>query len=132
MIKSRLLVNYIATIYFNNVRSMKISTRYFKSTDVVNKFNLSLTNNLIVKNKYGFSNEVKNNTKLNAYFKLCRWDKPIGAMLLYWPTAWGVCIGSVGIANPYLLVIFLMGSWTARSAGCIINDYFDRDIDKHV
>jgi len=133
MIKSRLLANNITTIYFSNVQSMNFSKRYLKSTNIVNKFNLSLTNNnLIVKNKYGFSNELKNNTKLDAYFRLCRWDKPIGAMLLYWPTAWGVCIGSAGFANPYLLVIFLMGSWTSRSAGCIINDYFDRDVDKHV
>ena len=52
MIKSRLLANNIAAIYFSNVHSMKISTRYLKSTNIVNKFNLSLTNNnLIVKNK---------------------------------------------------------------------------------
>lgn len=64
--------------------------------------------------------------------RLCRWHQPIGAMLLYWPTAWGVCIGSCGVPSPYLLLLFLMGSWTARSAGCIVNDYFDKDFDKKV
>ncbi len=64
--------------------------------------------------------------------RLCRWHQPIGAMLLYWPTAWGVCIGSCGIPSPYLLLVFLMGSWTARSAGCIVNDYLDKDFDKKV
>lgn len=61
-----------------------------------------------------------------------RWDKPIGAMLLYWPTAWGVCLGSPGMAYPSLLLLFLMGSWAARSAGCIVNDYLDRDFDRKV
>ena len=53
-------------------------------------------------------------------------------MLLYWPTAWGVCLGSATIPSIYYLSLFFMGSWTARSAGCIVNDYFDRDFDKQV
>lgn len=61
-----------------------------------------------------------------------RWHQPIGALLLYWPTAWGVCGGSSGVASPYLLLLFLMGSWTARSAGCILNDILDKDFDKQV
>lgn len=73
-----------------------------------------------------------NEGKLNAYFRLCRFDKPIGAMLLFWPTAWGVLAGASGIPSPYLLGLFLMGSWTSRSAGCIVNDYLDRDFDKKV
>ncbi len=68
----------------------------------------------------------------HPYARLCRWHLPIGAMLLYWPTSWGVCLGSAGIANPYLLLLFLAGSWTARSAGCIVNDYLDRDYDRQV
>jgi 4-hydroxybenzoate polyprenyltransferase len=48
------------------------------------------------------------------------------------PPAWGVCLGSAGVADPYLLLLFLMGSWTSRSAGCIFNDYLDRDFDKKV
>jgi 4-hydroxybenzoate polyprenyltransferase len=69
---------------------------------------------------------------MNAYYRLCRLHQPIGAWLLYWPTAWGVCLGSAGVADPYLLLLFLMGSWTSRSAGCIVNDYLDRDFDKKV
>ena len=53
-------------------------------------------------------------------------------MLLYWPTAWGVLAGSPGLPSLYLLGLFFMGSWTSRSAGCIVNDYWDRDFDKNV
>ncbi len=76
-------------------------------------------------NKYNFSYALIKK-KLDSYWRLCRGHQPIGALLLYWPTAWGVCIGSPGLANMYYLLLFLMGSWTARSAGCIVNDYFDR------
>ena len=59
-------------------------------------------------------------------------------MLLYWPTAWGVLIGAMSVQGIftlptlYLLGLFFMGSWTSRSAGCIINDILDRDFDKKV
>jgi heme O synthase-like polyprenyltransferase len=76
-------------------------------------------------NKYNINTE-KIKSRANAYWRLCRGHQPIGALLLYWPTAWGVCIGSPGLANMYYLLLFLMGSWTSRSAGCIVNDYFDR------
>lgn len=59
-------------------------------------------------------------------------------MLLYWPTAWGVVLGAMSVhtmlsfSTLYLLGLFFMGSWTSRSAGCIINDIFDREFDKKV
>ena len=82
------------------------------------------------KNSYAFSSD--NPRNIHPYVRLCRFDKPIGAMLLYWPTAWGVVAGASGMVSPHLLGLFLMGSWTSRSAGCIVNDYFDRDFDKKV
>lgn len=80
------------------------------------------TSSLLQKSTFSFA---KTN-KLIAFYRLCRFDKPIGAMLLYWPTAWGVCLGSPTLPSLYYLSLFLMGSWTARSAGCIVNDYFDK------
>jgi len=53
-------------------------------------------------------------------------------MLLFWPTAWGVCIGSTTLPSLFYLSLFYMGSITSRSAGCIVNDYFDKDFDKNV
>lgn len=70
--------------------------------------------------------------KADAYWRLCRNHQPIGSMLLYWPTAWGVCVGSQGAPSLFYLSLFLMGSFAARSAGCIVNDYLDKDFDKNV
>jgi len=79
-----------------------------------------------------FNSIEKIKKKLNAYWRLCRNHQPIGSMLLYWPTAWGVCIGSQGFPSIFYLSLFLMGSYTARSAGCIVNDYLDKDFDRNV
>ena len=70
--------------------------------------------------------------KLHLYEKLMRLDKPIGILLLLWPTLWGLWISSYGRPNWVILWIFVLGTVLMRSAGCVINDYFDRDIDRHV
>ena len=70
--------------------------------------------------------------RLNIYEKLMRLDKPIGILLLLWPTLWGLWISSYGRPNWVILWIFILGTVLMRSAGCVINDYVDRDIDKHV
>lgn len=90
--------------------------------------NYSIKQRLFPRLSYSFCNSSQRyiKSKLKAYQNLCGWHLPIGAMLLYWPTAWGVCIGSAGLPSIFLLSMFLMGSWTSRSAGCIVNDYFDR------
>lgn len=71
-------------------------------------------------------------SRLALYFQLMRLNKPIGILLLLWPTLWALWIASNG--HPALLVmfIFVLGTVLMRSAGCVINDYADRDIDKHV
>lgn len=61
-----------------------------------------------------------------------RLDKPIGILLLLWPTLWGLLIASDGWPSIQILVIFCLGTVLMRSAGCAINDYADRDFDKHV
>jgi 4-hydroxybenzoate polyprenyltransferase len=70
--------------------------------------------------------------KLALYFKLIRADKPIGILLLLWPTLIALWLASGGKPDLTLLLIFTLGTALMRSAGCAINDFADRDIDKHV
>lgn len=66
------------------------------------------------------------------YVRLTRLDRPIGTLLLLWPTLWALWIASEGVPSPKLLMIFILGVLLTRSAGCVINDFADRHIDGHV
>ena len=70
--------------------------------------------------------------RLDAYERLIRLDKPIGALLLLWPTLWAVWLASDGRPRAEIVAIFVLGTLLMRSAGCAINDYADRDFDPHV
>jgi len=70
--------------------------------------------------------------RINAYERLIRLDKPIGALLLLWPTLWAVWIAASGRPRPEVVVIFVMGTILMRSAGCAFNDWADRDFDGKV
>jgi 4-hydroxybenzoate polyprenyltransferase len=70
--------------------------------------------------------------RLNIYEKLMRLDKPIGILLLLWPTLWGLWLSSYGQPNPIVAVIFLLGVVLMRSAGCVVNDVADRNFDAQV
>ena len=70
--------------------------------------------------------------RLDAYERLIRLDKPIGTLLLLWPTLWAVWLASGGWPRADILLIFVVGTLLMRSAGCAINDYADRDFDPHV
>ncbi|MDA8093810.1 MAG: 4-hydroxybenzoate octaprenyltransferase [Betaproteobacteria bacterium] len=70
--------------------------------------------------------------KLDQYERLMRLDKPIGTLLLLWPTAWALWISSAGHPSGLLIGIFTLGTVLMRSAGCVMNDYADRDFDPHV
>jgi 4-hydroxybenzoate polyprenyltransferase len=70
--------------------------------------------------------------RLVLYVRLVRLDKPIGILLLLWPTLWALWIASDGRPSPYLLAVFVIGTVLMRSAGCAINDWADRDFDRHV
>jgi len=70
--------------------------------------------------------------RLDAYERLVRLDKPIGALLLLWPTLWAVWLASGGQPALKVVVIFVLGTFLMRSAGCAVNDYADRDFDPHV
>lgn len=66
------------------------------------------------------------------YLKLIRFDKPIGTLLLLWPTLWALWIASSGQPNIGLVIIFSLGVFIMRSAGCVMNDIADKDFDPHV
>lgn len=70
--------------------------------------------------------------RLGHYARLLRLDRPIGALLLLWPTLWGLWIAGAGRPDPKIVVIFVAGVFVMRSAGCVINDYADRNFDPHV
>jgi 4-hydroxybenzoate polyprenyltransferase len=70
--------------------------------------------------------------RLTSYAYLIRLDKPIGTLLLLWPTLWALWLASSGVPDFSILLIFIVGTFLMRSAGCAINDYADRDFDRHV
>ena len=70
--------------------------------------------------------------RLEQYYYLVRLDRPIGTMLLLWPTLWALWIASHGKPDPLVLFVFIVGTVLMRSAGCAMNDFADRKIDAHV
>ena len=70
--------------------------------------------------------------KINSLLRLARFDKPIGILLLLWPTMSALWLASNGFPDANILVTFIIGVVVMRSAGCVINDLADADIDKHV
>jgi 4-hydroxybenzoate polyprenyltransferase len=70
--------------------------------------------------------------KWGAYARLLRLNRPIGTLLLLWPTLWALWIAAAGIPPLPILLIFVSGVLLMRSAGCVVNDYADRNIDLHV
>ncbi|WP_040977139.1 4-hydroxybenzoate octaprenyltransferase [Necropsobacter massiliensis] len=70
--------------------------------------------------------------KLTAYAQLMRLDKPIGTLLLLWPTLWALFLAAKTLPDLSLLLIFMLGVILMRAAGCVINDYADRHIDGQV
>ncbi|MDZ7840018.1 MAG: 4-hydroxybenzoate octaprenyltransferase [Gammaproteobacteria bacterium] len=70
--------------------------------------------------------------RLVQYCQLTRFGRPIGSLLLLWPTLWALWIAGQGSPDPYIVVVFFVGVFVMRAAGCVINDYADREIDGHV
>lgn len=70
--------------------------------------------------------------RLSAYYYLCRFDKPIGTELVFWPTMWGLWVAAKGIPDLSILVLMTLGVIFMRAAGCAINDFADRKVDAHV
>ena len=70
--------------------------------------------------------------KIISFSRLARFDKPIGILLLLWPTLSALWLASNGFPNTNILVVFIVGVFVMRSAGCVINDLADSEIDKHI
>lgn len=71
-------------------------------------------------------------TKWQAYCRLMRIDKPIGSLLLLWPTYWALWLAGGQVPSLKLLVVFTLGVFFMRAAGCVVNDFADRRVDGHV
>lgn len=69
---------------------------------------------------------------LHAYWRLGRFDKPIGTWLLLWPTLWALWISAQGLPDLPRLAVFVLGTFLMRAAGCVLNDLADRRFDSHV
>src|SRR6202035_2505784 len=69
---------------------------------------------------------------LPEYYRLMRFDKPIGILLLLWPTLWGLWLAAKGLPPFSILLIFVFGVILMRAAGCVINDIADRGFDRQV
>src|SRR6266850_8071285 len=70
--------------------------------------------------------------RLEEYGQLARFNRPIGTWLLLWPALWALWIAGEGQPNQRVLIVFVLGVIVMRAAGCVINDFADRDIDPHV
>lgn len=70
--------------------------------------------------------------RVQEWGRLMRLDKPVGIWLLLWPELWALWIAGAGRPNPRILIIFLLGTVVMRSAGCVINDFADRNVDPYV
>ncbi len=71
-------------------------------------------------------------SKWHAYSRLMRIDRPIGSLLLLWPTYWALWIAAQSIPSLHILIVFTAGVFLMRAAGCVINDFADRHFDGHV
>ena len=70
--------------------------------------------------------------RVRQYGLLMRVDRPIGTLLLMWPTLWALWIAGEGRPDPFVTLVFVLGVFVMRSAGCVINDYADRELDPQV
>jgi 4-hydroxybenzoate polyprenyltransferase len=70
--------------------------------------------------------------RATEYARLMRLDRPIGTWLLLWPALWALWVAGEGRPSPKVLIVFVLGVFVMRAAGCVINDFADRDIDPHV
>ncbi len=70
--------------------------------------------------------------RIEEYTQLARFNRPVGTWLLLWPALWALWVAGEGTPNQKVLIVFVLGVVVMRAAGCIINDFADRDIDPHV
>lgn len=96
-----------------------------------------MSKNSYPKRSYFFLNRLRDfwyssQRRYPDFLQLMRFDRPIGTLLLLWPTLWALWFAAEGFPHWNVLFIFILGAVTMRAAGCVINDYADRNIDSHV
>src|SRR3989338_7469489 len=109
---------------------MKTSRCCFFATTQLRR--IKLRNRLILSYKFAIQIKMKLTERLSLHIQLTRLHRPIGILLLLWPTLWGLWIAGEGHPAWHIVLIFTLGTTLMRSAGCAVNDYADRHIDKHV
>jgi 4-hydroxybenzoate polyprenyltransferase len=85
-----------------------------------------------ISSRWADRNQADAKQALGAYARLMRLDRPIGTFLLLWPTLWAIWLGSGGKPIEQVFIVFVLGVFLTRSAGCVINDFADRKFDGHV
>lgn len=115
--------NNILTIFYRC--SAIIITLVKRSLIKLKQFSTNCSN--LIKSNWPF---IKN--KLIQYYYLMRLNKPVGILLLLWPTLWALWIAAEGLPDLDILIIFVLGVIVMRSTGCVINDLADRNLDRHV
>jgi len=113
--------------------NLKILQRFYAALVTFSKKSLSI----LIQVSRSISNGVKpywlfTKDRAVQYYYLVRLDKPIGTLLLLWPTLWALWIAAEGTPDFDILIIFILGVIITRSAGCIVNDLADRDLDRHI
>lgn len=102
-----------------------LATLAKKSLIILKQHSINISN--FIKSNWPF---IKN--RLVQYYFLMRLDKPVGILLLLWPTLWALWIAAEGHPDLDILIIFIFGVIVMRSTGCVINDLVDRNLDRHV
>ena len=102
-----------------------LATLAKKSLIILKQHSINISN--FIKSNWPF---IKN--RLDQYYFLMRLDKPVGILLLLWPTLWALWIAAEGHPDLDILIIFIFGVIVMRSTGCVINDLVDRNLDRHV
>lgn len=112
-----LFTNYGRTARFDTINSLVFSGRVPRRS--ANSFVQSVVDSAPV--------------RIRSYLRLIRFDKPIGIYVIFWPAAWSLALASTSsFPDPYLLALFGLGAWSMRASGCIINDLWDKDLDRKV
>ena len=112
-------------------RQFKTVGRTITEPDIVNFVNTTGMVEVLFTNLEFLKEESDIKQRLDLYERLMRLDKPIGTLLLLWPTLWALWVASRGNPPWPVVLIFAVGTLLMRSAGCVMNDIADRDFDPH-
>lgn len=111
-----------------------VSVSYGRKFDVINSL-VSSGRTVSRRCSSSFTQSLVNSApaRIRPYLRLIRLDKPTGTYIIFWPSAWSLALASTSVfPDAYLVVLFGFGAWSMRASGCIINDLWDKDLDRKV